>query len=40
VNVFIGVNCHGQSHETTFAQVCASTWAGFDSVRVVAATRR
>jgi len=23
VNVFLGVNCHGQSHETTFAQVCA-----------------
>ncbi|MBK8065724.1 MAG: xanthine dehydrogenase family protein [Betaproteobacteria bacterium] len=36
VNVFIGVNCHGQSHETTFAQVCAEyLGAGFDSVRVV-----
>jgi carbon-monoxide dehydrogenase large subunit len=37
VSVYLGVNSHGQSHETTFAQVCAEyLGVPFESVRVVA----
>ncbi len=37
VSVYLGVNSHGQSHETTFAQVCAEYLeVPYESVRVVA----
>lgn len=37
VTVYLGVNSHGQSHETTFAQVCAEyLGVPYESVRVLA----